>query len=89
MWLPGKGPGPNATPAQLFDNTAFAGKWSTMRQATRDDTLNSPLTGVDTEVLKAVGKASVTVPKSIKVHSRLERAHIEDRLAQLESVLPP
>ncbi len=41
--------------------------------------------GLPESQLLRVAKASVTVPASTKVHPRLERAHIADRLAQIES----
>jgi len=68
----------------LFDNTAFAGNWASQRQPTVEDTLVSPPTGLPVDELVAIGKASVAVPESIKVHQRILRSHIEDRAAQIQ-----
>lgn len=54
-----------------------------MRQAKPDELNSSPATGVDTGVLRAVGKASVTAPAGFKVHDRLVRGHVIPRLQSL------
>ncbi|RHY27754.1 hypothetical protein DYB32_006548 [Aphanomyces invadans] len=62
---------------------AFEGNWKGMRQPTTAD-MQAPVdTGVDKTVLQAIGVASVTVPPSVPVHNRLERTHIQTRLATL------
>ncbi|PHZ07394.1 2-oxoglutarate dehydrogenase, E1 component [Rhizopus microsporus ATCC 52813] len=40
-------------------------------------------TGCDVELLKEIGKYSVTPPEGIKVHPRLQKYHIEQRLKKL------
>ncbi|KAI0070572.1 dehydrogenase E1 and transketolase domain-containing protein 1 [Panus rudis PR-1116 ss-1] len=44
----------------------------------------NPVTGVNTQVLKEVGKASVTVPEGFEIHPRLTR-HVSNRLKSIES----
>jgi 2-oxoglutarate dehydrogenase complex dehydrogenase (E1) component-like enzyme len=90
MWPTGSKPADGAPLSKLFDNTAFAGKWSSFRQPTSiEETLTSPETGLPVDRLRAVAKTSVTVPSDIKVHPRIERAHIEDRAAQIDSTGGP
>jgi probable 2-oxoglutarate dehydrogenase E1 component DHKTD1 len=67
----------------VADGTAFGGKWKWMRQAKPEEFFQSPATGVDSSVLKAVGKASVTAPAGFKVHDRLVRGHVIPRLQSL------
>ncbi|KAJ6621901.1 dehydrogenase E1 and transketolase domain-containing protein 1 [Mycena sp. CBHHK59/15] len=45
---------------------------------------SSPDTGVEQDLLKTVGKASVTVPEGFQVHPKLQR-HVKNRLASIES----
>lgn len=65
------------------DGTAFAGKWAGIRQAEPHELYESPATGVDVEALRAIGKASVTIPASVKIHDRLTRGHVQPRMASL------
>ncbi|RHY66777.1 hypothetical protein DYB30_011704 [Aphanomyces astaci] len=62
---------------------AFEGNWKGLRQPTTADMQAAVDTGVDKSILQALGVASVTVPPSVPVHNRLERTHIQTRLATL------
>jgi probable 2-oxoglutarate dehydrogenase E1 component DHKTD1 len=42
-------------------------------------------TGVDLKLLKEVGEASVSVPVGFSIHPRLDKYHIQTRLARLQS----
>ena len=48
------------------------------------DAVHNPETGVNTELLKEVGRASVALPDGFKIHSKLQR-HIKARLTSIES----
>lgn len=88
MWPSGGKPAEGSPLSKLFDNTAFAGNWSGIRQAASiEETLSSPVTGLPEDRLRTIAKTSVTVPSEVKAHPRIERAHIEDRVAQIESTL--
>ncbi|KAF0698836.1 Aste57867_10560 [Aphanomyces stellatus] len=63
---------------------AFEGNWAGMRHPTTADMQATVDTGVDVDVLKALGRASVTVPSSVPVHNRLERTHIQSRQKMLD-----
>lgn len=79
---------PSDSPKDLaakFAGTAFAGNWKSMRQATIEDTLISPDTGIDGARLRSIATASVSVPAGITPHPRIQRAHIEDRKSQIAS----
>jgi hypothetical protein len=49
--------------------------------------VDAVVSGVATARLVDVGKASVAVPPSVKVHARLVSSHIDSRKAQIESRL--
>jgi probable 2-oxoglutarate dehydrogenase E1 component DHKTD1 len=63
------------------DGSAFAGKWRHMRQAAPAELEASPPTGAPVAVLRAAGKASVTLPGGFRPHDRLVRGHVAPRLA--------
>ncbi|KAJ2725289.1 hypothetical protein GGI07_001423 [Coemansia sp. Benny D115] len=57
------------------------GKWSGLTMATRVAT--DVDTGVDLDILRAVGNQSVSVADGFTVHPRLEKHHIQPRLKKL------
>jgi probable 2-oxoglutarate dehydrogenase E1 component DHKTD1 len=67
----------------VADGTAFGGKWRAVRQGASDEMFASPATGVDVQVLREVGRASVTLPAGFAPHDRLVRGHVLPRLAAL------
>ncbi|KIK77031.1 hypothetical protein PAXRUDRAFT_835129 [Paxillus rubicundulus Ve08.2h10] len=62
----------------VIDGTDMAMVWPGSKEARAFDT------GVSTEVLRKVGKASVEVPDGFEIHPRLQR-HVKNRLGSLES----
>ncbi|KAI8912779.1 thiamine diphosphate-binding protein [Gorgonomyces haynaldii] len=65
------------------DVEAFKGKWSGMIPTTK--AVTKPDTGVDVDVLKQVGLASVATPENFKVHPRIGKYHIENRVQKVNS----
>eukprot|EP00842_Homolaphlyctis_polyrhiza_P002407 jgi/Hompol1/3167/HPOL_006379-RA len=62
---------------------AFKGKWKSMRHP--QSAVTKIDTGVDVETLKQVGLASVAVPDDVKVHSRIARYHIDNRVKSVNA----
>ncbi|GAA5878058.1 hypothetical protein JCM8547_005608 [Rhodosporidiobolus lusitaniae] len=58
--------------------------WHEMRWPEKGKWEKQPETGVKEEVLKEVGKVSVTAPKDFTVHPRLLKMHIAKRLVSLD-----
>ncbi|KAJ3050906.1 hypothetical protein HK097_008117 [Rhizophlyctis rosea] len=58
------------------------GKWSKMEIS--KEAVTEIDTGVSAEVLRDVGVKSVAVPKDMTVHTRLQKYHIDARLAKVE-----
>ncbi|KZS96382.1 dehydrogenase E1 and transketolase domain-containing protein 1 [Sistotremastrum niveocremeum HHB9708] len=59
-------------------------RWSSMVWPASKEADHAPDTGVDVEVLRGVGKASVHVPADFDLHPRLQR-HIKSRVQSLDS----
>lgn len=59
------------------------GRWKGIIQA--KSLYDTPDTGVDVEILKRVGRASVSLPDAFSPHSRVQRSHIEPRLKMVET----
>ncbi|ORX36355.1 Thiamin diphosphate-binding protein [Kockovaella imperatae] len=66
------------------ESDMLKGKWSKMVWPASKDAQHEPETGVEINELKAVAEASVKVPDSFTVHSRLKR-HISARLKSLDA----
>ncbi|KAF8997053.1 dehydrogenase E1 and transketolase domain-containing protein 1 [Cyathus striatus] len=60
------------------------GQWSEIVWPASEEANHNPITGVQGETLKDIGKASVTVPDGFEIHPKLHR-HVKNRLASLES----
>ncbi|KAG2229334.1 hypothetical protein INT48_000400 [Thamnidium elegans] len=59
------------------------GNWKGIHHITTDSASENPDTGYDTTVLSEIGKLSVTPPDNVKVHSRLQKYHIDQRVKKL------
>ncbi|KAL5522783.1 hypothetical protein ACEPAG_8801 [Sanghuangporus baumii] len=59
------------------------GKWKDMVLPIINEAVHDPETGVASEKLKDIGRASVQIPESFEIHPRLKR-HINARLKSLE-----
>ena len=59
------------------------GKWSCCVWPTSERAVHNPATGLNADLLKKIGKASVALPEGFNLHSRLNR-HIKQRLQSLE-----
>lgn len=59
-------------------NRTLTEKWSGMQLSTRGT--EPTYTGYALETLKEMGLASVTIPAGVKVHPRLQKFFIEDRV---------
>ncbi|KAF7314353.1 2-oxoglutarate dehydrogenase E1 component mitochondrial [Mycena kentingensis (nom. inval.)] len=59
-------------------------QWSGMVWPASAEAERNPDTGVEEGLLKAVGKASVTIPNGFEIHSKLQR-HVKSRLSSVES----
>ncbi|KAH7108012.1 dehydrogenase E1 and transketolase domain-containing protein 1 [Auriculariales sp. MPI-PUGE-AT-0066] len=71
---------PNYTPpANMLQN-----QWAPFVWPMSNAAQHNPDTGVDSEHLKAVGNASVTLPADFHIHHRLQR-HTKNRLTSLET----
>ncbi|KRX07891.1 hypothetical protein PPERSA_10279 [Pseudocohnilembus persalinus] len=64
---------------------AFTEKWKNMVFSTFGKSDAEVKTGLKANYLKQLGKQSVTIPNDFKVHSRLKKYFIEDRLKQIDS----
>ncbi|ORZ31198.1 Transketolase, pyrimidine binding domain-domain-containing protein [Catenaria anguillulae PL171] len=62
------------------------GKWTGM--ISPKEAVVAPETGVAMDTLKKVGLASVTVPEGFKVHSRLQKFHVQPRVQKIEQNKP-
>ncbi|CAG9787105.1 unnamed protein product [Diatraea saccharalis] len=61
----------------------FQEQWSSMRLAPR--AVETWDTGVETNLLKLVGQASVQTPKNFNIHSHLAKTHIKNRLNKISA----
>ncbi|KAI3651269.1 hypothetical protein MP228_004750 [Amoeboaphelidium protococcarum] len=59
------------------------GRWDGMQHPV--ETISVIDSGVDLDVLKSVGEASVKVPAGMTIHPRLEKFHVNSRLKSIES----
>ncbi|KAF9896549.1 hypothetical protein BX616_007240, partial [Lobosporangium transversale] len=57
-------------------------KWKGMTLPT--ETVSKMDTGVDTEKMRGIGRASVVTPEGFKIHPRLEKFHVKSRLDKLK-----
>ncbi|EPQ50911.1 2-oxoglutarate dehydrogenase, E1 component [Gloeophyllum trabeum ATCC 11539] len=60
------------------------GRWKDTVWPAGESALWDPETGLDAHSLKAIGRASVTVPEGFQIHPRLQR-HVKHRLQSLEA----
>ncbi|KAF5343444.1 hypothetical protein D9758_011832 [Tetrapyrgos nigripes] len=58
-------------------------QWSTIHWPTSPSAITHPSTGVDLDVLRELGRASVKVPEGFEVHEKLKR-FVKGRLGSLE-----
>lgn len=61
---------------------AFTNKWKDM--VTSNEGKQKP-TGLTKELLKQFGKESVLIPQGFTVHPRIQKYHIQERMAQIDS----
>ncbi|RCH86402.1 hypothetical protein CU098_007687 [Rhizopus stolonifer] len=61
------------------------GNWKEMQHITSGTQTELPDTGCDTVLLKEIGELSVTPPDGVKIHSRLQKYHIDQRTKKLKS----
>ncbi|KDN44708.1 dehydrogenase E1 and transketolase domain-containing protein 1 [Tilletiaria anomala UBC 951] len=68
-----------------YDPTAdhLQGKWSVCVWPTSTDAVHEPETGLEPDVARSIGEASVAVPDGFNLHSRLNR-HIKQRVESLK-----
>ena len=59
------------------------GLWKGIKHITKASETEIPDTGCDVELLKTIGKASVTPPDDIKIHARLQKYHIDQRIKKI------
>lgn len=59
------------------------GNWKGIHHITKDSASENPDTGYDTAVLAEIGKLSVTPPDNVKVHARLQKYHVDQRIKKL------
>ncbi|KAF5310667.1 hypothetical protein D9619_007724 [Psilocybe cf. subviscida] len=67
------------SPESMFKN-----QWSGMVWPADAKAQHDPDTGVDSDILQKVGKASVTVPEGFEIHSKINR-HVKNRLQSLST----
>lgn len=65
------------------ENVHLDGLWKGIRHITKASETEIPDTGFDTQLLQDIGKISVTPPDNVKVHARLQKYHIDQRLKKL------
>lgn len=58
--------------------------WKGLRHITSASESETPDTGYDENVLAEIGQLSVTPPDNVKVHSRLQKYHIDQRTKKLK-----
>ncbi|KJA23080.1 hypothetical protein HYPSUDRAFT_40201 [Hypholoma sublateritium FD-334 SS-4] len=59
-------------------------QWTGMVWPASPKAIHDPATGVDVDILKKIGRASVKVPEGFEIHSKLHR-HVKNRLQSIES----
>ncbi|KAL0089060.1 hypothetical protein F4703DRAFT_1839178 [Phycomyces blakesleeanus] len=65
------------------DSAHLQGNWKSMTHPTTGSQAAVD-TGVDSALLSAIGRQSVTPPSSVKVHQRLKKYHIDARLKKID-----
>ncbi|CAO3643394.1 unnamed protein product [Mucor fragilis] len=58
--------------------------WKGLRHITSASESETPDTGCDETVLTEIGQLSVTPPDNVKVHSRLQKYHVDQRIKKLK-----
>ncbi|KAF9479328.1 dehydrogenase E1 and transketolase domain-containing protein 1 [Pholiota conissans] len=71
-------------PSYVPSASMLEGQWKGMVWPRSKDALHEPATGVDVDVLKDIGRASVKVPEGFEIHPKLHR-HVKNRLQSIES----
>ncbi|KAI9478279.1 MAG: oxoglutarate dehydrogenase, E1 component [Benjaminiella poitrasii] len=75
---------PQHDPANVLGRFHLDGNWKEMRHVrAASETETAPDTGYDLDLLTDIGRLSVTPPADIKVHPRLQKYHIDQRLKKL------
>lgn len=62
----------------------LAGNWKGVHHITKASESESPDTGCAIDVLKQIGELSVTPPEDVKVHARLQKYHIDQRIKKVK-----
>ena len=63
------------------ERTNLKGSWDSLREPTSNITMWD--TGLDSQLLKFIGKQSVQYPETFNVHSHLKKHHIEGRIKKV------
>ncbi|KAF8196096.1 dehydrogenase E1 and transketolase domain-containing protein 1 [Pholiota molesta] len=71
-------------PSYAPSASMLEGQWKGMVWPASAEAVHDPVTGVDVDILKDIGRASVKVPEGFEIHPKLHR-HVKNRLQSIES----